>query len=126
MQRYVERHLPGIRIEVIGQHQNQAKWVHPARDLQQCFVRFRNFVFSGGVYDETSNFTVIGNRQSKWLGDNASLLVDIQTPTQINYLKSLLDEQEKQQRGVHNRDDGDHDYSAFLPYLTSQQLDQRT
>lgn len=116
MQRYVEQELPGVRVEMIGQHQSTSKWVRPASDLHQCFVNFQDFVFTGGIHDEEHNFAAVEELQEEWLGPNkTSLLANIQTPKQIHFLRSLLEQQPQALKLEH----GNEDFFYSLPYLTT-------
>ena len=51
MKRYVEHHIPGLTLQMIGEHQSHDKWIHAYRDLTQCFVNFHQFDFLGGIHD---------------------------------------------------------------------------
>lgn len=104
VQRYVERELPGVTIHMVGVHQNAPKWKTAGQDLKLCFNKFANFHLEGGIWendDDDNNhphhhdysFREIRERRKIWLGKNTSLLVNVLTPLQIQFLKSLLDQQ---------------------------------
>ena len=126
MKRYVERHITGLSIQLLGQHQANRKWVHGYRDLTACFPNFRDFEFSAGIHDTEHGFAAIQRQQKIWLGTNASLLWNIKSLAQIDYLKSLLNQQEQQQPAHGDRAPNQtvvqlgNNSRYSLPYLTSR------
>ena len=131
MKRYVERHIVGLSIQLLGQHEVYWKWKRAYRDLTACFPNFRDFEFSAGIHDTKHGFAAIQKQQETWLGTNASLLWNIKSLAQIDYLKSLLDQQaqaaqqEQQQQARGGRAPNQtivplrNNSRYSLPYLTS-------
>ena len=73
MKRYVEHHIPGLTLQMIGEHQSHDKWIHAYRDLTKCFVNFDQFEFLGGIHDiPIHGFSIIAHQQETWLGTNAT------------------------------------------------------
>lgn len=78
----------GIKIQLIGQHQNHKKWVRGRDDFIKCFPNLRNFKFDGGVHD--SAFETARTRQEAWLSkQDQNLLKDARRPG-IQLVKRLL------------------------------------
>ena len=130
MKRYVERHIVGLSIQLLGQHEVYWKWKRAYRDLKACFPNFRDFEFSAGRHDTKHGFAAIQKQQQTWLGTNASLLWNIKSLEQIDYLKSLLDQQaqatQQQQQQSHGGRAANQTVVPLgnnshysLPYLTS-------
>ena len=127
MKRYIERHIVGLSIQLLGQHERYWKWKRAYRDLKACFPNFRDFEFSAGRHDTKHGFAAIQKQQKTWLGTNASLLRNIDSLAQIDYLKSLLNQQaqEQQQQARGGRAPNQtavplgNNTRYSLPYLTS-------
>ena len=110
MQRYIEHAIPGISCQLVGQHQANSKWKRAASDLQRCFPAFRDFEFSGGSHDP-EHFEPVQQAQRQWLTAYATAsgtstlatalerqLHDVTTPSQLELLRDLLQQQYQAQQ----------------------------
>jgi len=108
----------GIRIVLVGQHQNNAKWTRGRDDIVRCFVNLKNLTFEGGIWDP--NFKESEQLQSRWLSDRDQSLLKNARRAGLQALQRLLAHPNSRMSpysSLINQAAGNITYS--VPYLTT-------
>ena len=109
---------PHIRIQIIGQHQYSDKWTRGRDDLVKCFSHaFHDFDFEGGSHDKSGEFMAVKQLQDAWL--NAEQLKKLNNVRSLDFLNSLLLQQEQNASGVPILPASLSVSKYSLPYLTA-------
>jgi hypothetical protein len=104
----------GISIRIVAQHQAKGKWVKGRDDIQTCFPNLRDLDFEGGTWNE--EFREQERVQNTWLttDQQESNLTDVHRESQLDFLKTLLDQQERGESKIPTESSASHYSTPFL------------
>ena len=109
---------PPIHTELIGQHENNSRWLRPKADIEKCFPQLRRINFEGGINDP--DFLPIQSLQQGRLQQDEQRLLMNYTLLMSDDFRNLNLLIRKQHAGNYTESSESEKYR--LPYVTVRQF----
>lgn len=110
---------PYLNIQLVGQHQDDPRWVRGRDDLIRCFPEFRDLEFEGGDHDP--DFLLVQKLQNAGLNKKQQRMLTNARESGHAFLQSMLDQQDQANAIAASPASNHSKYS--LPFLIANSLD---